>query len=333
MVMGGRSPHRVTSKDVAREAGVSRTTVSYVLNKTPNQSIPERTRTRVLKAAERLNYTPLASARILRRGRSDIVLLLLPDWPAGATISALTEHLAQCLLPHGLTLITHTHLRDRPLDDVWRALSPAAVIRAGRLGPEEDARLRRAQIGLLIEFGDAEASAPTLGLPLRRMGQLQARHLAARGHQRLGYAAPDETRVRMFRDTRLRGVRAACAALGLEPPDVRTVALHLDSAADAIAHWHAGGVTGVCAYNDETAIALLTAAKKRGLLVPDDLAVIGADDIPLARLFDPPLTTVAVDTRRIGQIVAGHVVHGLTGVGRRTRLPNSLVDLVVREST
>lgn len=328
-VFGARRP---TSKDVAREAGVSRTTVSYILNNTPHQSIPETTRQRVLDAADRLNYTPLASARALRRGTSEVVLLLLPDWPVGPTINAMNEYLAAFLLPHGLTLVTHAHLRDRPLDDLWRALTPAAVVRVGELGEKEDEQLRRAQIGVLVEVGDSEDSGAALNVPMRRMGRLQAEYLASRGHRRIGYAAPGEVRLQTFRDSRLRGAQEACESLGLPPPDVRDVHLDTGEAAAAVAGWHEAGVTGVCAYNDETATALLAGARRQGLRVPADIAVIGADDIPLARLADPPLTTIAIDTRRTTQTMAEHVIHGLTGTGRRRRIPDSVVKVVVRES-
>ena len=74
--MGGS---RITAEDVARKAGVSRATVSYVLNNHPHQTIPEATRQKVLEAAAELDYTPLASARILSRGRSDVVVMLIPS--------------------------------------------------------------------------------------------------------------------------------------------------------------------------------------------------------------------------------------------------------------
>jgi DNA-binding LacI/PurR family transcriptional regulator len=323
---------RATSKDVAREAGVSRTTVSYILNNTPHQSIPEATRQRVLDAAHRLNYTPLASARALRRGRSDVVLMLLPDWPVGPTLNTLTECLAAALLPHGLTLVTHTHLRDRPLDDIWRALTPAAVVRLGELGPVLNEQLRRAQVGVLVEVGHGEDPGAGLNVPMRRVGWRQAEYLASRGHRRLGYASPGEARLETFRDNRLGGVREACVGLGLDLPDVRDVRLDTGDATTAVAAWHAAGVTAVCAYNDETAIALLAGARRLGLRVPDDLAVIGVDDIPLARLADPPLTTVGVDARRAAEVMAAHVIHGLTGTGHRTPIPATIVDVVVRES-
>src|SRR4029450_11389274 len=84
---GRRSPmKRATAADVAREAGVSRTTVSYVLNDTPHQQTPDTPRRRVREAGERLSYSPSAAARALVRGRSDVVLFVFPaevtlaDW-------------------------------------------------------------------------------------------------------------------------------------------------------------------------------------------------------------------------------------------------------------
>jgi len=95
---------RVTSADVARAVGLSRTTVSYVLNETPGQKIPENTRRRVLDAAASLGYAPSAAARTLRSGRSDVVLCLLPDWPIGVVLGRLLESMSLELGRRGLTL-------------------------------------------------------------------------------------------------------------------------------------------------------------------------------------------------------------------------------------
>src|SRR5699024_8468011 len=87
------SDRRVTSADVARLAGVSRATVSYVLNDTPGHRITADTRARVADAAARLGYAPSAAARTLRSGRSEVVLCLLPDWPIGPEVGAMLGHL------------------------------------------------------------------------------------------------------------------------------------------------------------------------------------------------------------------------------------------------
>jgi DNA-binding LacI/PurR family transcriptional regulator len=101
------STRRVTSADVARMAGVSRATVSYVLNDTPHQTISADTRDRVLHAAAELGYAPSAAARTLRTGRSDVVLCLLPDWPIGQEVGALLTNLSGALAGHGLTFVAH----------------------------------------------------------------------------------------------------------------------------------------------------------------------------------------------------------------------------------
>ena len=95
---------RITSSDVARAAGVSRATVSFVLNDKPGMRITEETRRRVLEAARELDYRPHASARSLAAGRSDVVLLAIPDLPIGAGISRFVEELATALAAYGLTL-------------------------------------------------------------------------------------------------------------------------------------------------------------------------------------------------------------------------------------
>src|SRR5205085_11627680 len=134
---------RATSADVARAAGVSRTTVSYVLNNTAHQKIPEDTRQRVLDAAARLAYAPSAAARALRTGRTDTVLCLLPDWPISPAIGALLQNLSTALANCGLLLVVHPRSRDaRPISDVWKAITPAAVLAFEDLDRDEITAMR-----------------------------------------------------------------------------------------------------------------------------------------------------------------------------------------------
>ena len=103
-----------TGADVAREACVSRTTVSYVLNDTAGVAISAATRQRVHEAAAKLGYAPSAAARTLRTGRSDLVLCVLPDWPIGPVIDTLLDHLAQELAERGLSVLVHHGRGPRP---------------------------------------------------------------------------------------------------------------------------------------------------------------------------------------------------------------------------
>ncbi|MET0693101.1 MAG: LacI family DNA-binding transcriptional regulator [Propionibacteriaceae bacterium] len=327
---------RVTSSDVAKEVGLSRTTVGYVLNDVPHQKIPEATRKRVIEAAARLGYTPSAAARSLRSGRSDVVLCLLPDIPIGYTINALLASLAGALESNGLTLVVHPRARStRPISDVWKAITPAAVLTLEEISAREAAAMRAAGIELtsVIWGGGAEQRRAVLTISDERIGRVQAQHLAARGHRRLGYALPVDPRVEMFSDPRLDGVRLSCADLGLDAPMVERVAVDPDSAVAAIRRWRDAPepVTGICAYNDEIGIALINAAQREGLTVPGDLAVIGVDDIPLAGATNPGLTTVVLSPELPG-IIADNIVAALAG-RVSDRQPNSIaVQLIERDS-
>ncbi|GCE76961.1 LacI family DNA-binding transcriptional regulator [Cellulomonas biazotea] len=326
-------PRRVTSVDVAREAGVSRTTVSYVLNATPHQKIPDGTRQRVLDAAARLGYAPSAAARALQSGRSDVVLYLLPDWPVGPAVTHTLVRLSTALAAHGYTLLAYPRAAGRPVADVWRSIEPAAVVSWEDLDPADVAAMRAAgvlvAVALLRGPGTAEGS---LEVSQQRIGRMQAEHLAAAGHRRLGYADPDDPRVRGFAEPRLDGVRAACADLGLDEPVVRTVPPDTATAADAVRAWREAGVTAVCAYNDDVALAVLAGARAAGVDVPGGLAVVGVDDVPAAALAAPPLTTVTTDQEGIAEHIAALVVAGLDGTPPPPRLTSDVVRLVRRAS-
>ena len=302
------SAKRVTSSDVARAAGVSRTTVSFVLNNRPGQSIPEATRLRVLEAARRLDYRPHASARALAAGRSDIVLLSIPDLPIGANISRFVEELASALAEHGLTLVTHlAGAHGRPVADVCATVGASAVVGFDPFDQETVEDLRRA--GAVVVLPSAVDESPAA----RPIGLMQARYLIERGHRRLGVALPGPSGLTPMAQDRLRGVADACAEAGIDPPVALDAPLEVEHAVRAVDAWIADSVTGVCAFNDDVAIAVLAGARERGLAVPDDLAVVGVDDIPTAGLANPPLTTIRFDLHEVARRRAAAVINGLTG--------------------
>ncbi|WP_250037417.1 LacI family DNA-binding transcriptional regulator [Paractinoplanes maris] len=330
--MADSTTKRVTSADVARLAGVSRATVSYVLNDTPRQTISAGTRDRVREAAAQLGYSPSAAARTLRTGRSDVVLCLLPDWPIGTEVGSNLGHLSAALAHHGLTLVVHPGNRaDRPIADLWKAITPAAVIAYSGFSDAEIAAMRSAGVALVVALSGRHRGHE-LAVPQELVGRRQAEHLAQAGHTRLGYAYPDDPRVRFFAEPRLAGVRAACAARRLPTPVGLTVPLDPPAAADAVRRWQATGVTAVCAYNDEVALAVLAGLRQLGSSAPADLAVIGVDDIPAARLADPPLTTVTTDQSVVGAHLAATVVAAMNGRAAPTLPAADIVRIVPRQS-
>lgn len=331
----GQVRRRVTATDVAREAGVSQATVSYVLNDTPGQSIPEATRQRVRDAMDRLGYTPHAAARALRLGRSDTVLFVLPDWPLGPALVALMEGLSETLEANGLSLLTRRITRVRPLAGLWRTLAPAAVVSLEGLDADEVRAMADSGVPVITALlrwraGEDGVLAGSHSL----IGGLQLQHLAATGHRHIGYAAPEDSRVTVFRDLRLDGVRTAGLELGLPAPSVRVVPMGVAAAAEAVLAWRAEdpAVTAVCAYNDELAFALLAGMRSIGLTAPRDLAVIGVDDIALAPFASPPLTSVRQNVDALIGYLTAAVLHRTAG-GAPPRPPRSeAVTLVVRES-
>ena len=303
-----RPSRRITSTDVAREAGVSQTTVSFVLNDTPGQTIPEETRRRVLDAAKRLDYRPRASARALAAGRSDVVLLALPGLPISANLSRFIEQLAAALAEHGLSLVTHlAEGHGRPLPDLCAAVDASAVISLIPFDEETAEALHRAGAEVVLGAGSRGSTE------LREIGRLQARHLIDLGHSRLGYALPEQHATQWRVQERLSGVAAACAERGLAEPLALEVEMDGARAAPAVDRWIQASVTAVCAYNDETAMAVLAGMHLRGLRAPDDIAVIGVGDTAATRVSIPALSTVSLDYAETGRELALAVVASLDG--------------------
>ncbi|MBB2910266.1 DNA-binding LacI/PurR family transcriptional regulator [Streptosporangium becharense] len=316
--MAGKRPaRRVTSTDVARETGLSRATVSFVLNDTPNQSIPQATRERVLQAAARLGYTPYAPARTLRSGRSDVVVLVLPGWPQGPAMTEFVDRAAGVLTGAGLTLVTHVHSGDPGmLANLWAALTPAAVFGMRPFTSEEAEGMRRAGVTAVLPPPQSPPGHD-LGSSLwvRGIGRVQAEHLIAKGHTRLAYALPDDPRLTDLGRGRAEGAARACADARLSPPVVSAVPADTSAAAEVLTAWRAlpAPPTAVCAFNDEVALALLSGMRTLGLDAPADLAVVGADDILAARFAVPSLTTVAIDSGDLGARIAHALLRILDG--------------------
>lgn len=335
--MGSTSSKRATTADVAREAGVSRATVSYVLNDTPHQRISEETRNRVLEAVAKLRYEPSAAARVLRRGRSDLVVAVMADFPIGFGVGVFLRELTAALHREGLVLVIHS--MPPGVTDVrhlWQTLSPGAAIMLAPIQLEDAAAIAHLQIPV-AEFAFARGSNDGVGavMPNDAIGEAQVDALVERGHRRLAFAYPDDPTLEVFAAPRLAGVRDRCRALALEEPVVTTVRLTRESSAAAVRAWCEAGVSAVCAYNDEVALAVLQAAHDLGVSVPGELAVIGADNSPSGALAVPSLASVVLDR----SVLAGQVARGLAAaIDGRTLVEGeeydraSMVSVVVRES-
>src|SRR5262249_22581448 len=293
------------------------------------------TRQRVLDAAARLAYAPSAAARALRIGRTDTVLFLLPDWPISPTIGALIEHLAAALGAAGLMLVVHPHARaNQSLAEVWKATTPAAIVGLQDFTREESAAMRGAGIDVVVSLTGGPRRGRGFGVRGQRIGSLQADHLIDAGHDRLGYALPEDERVQTIAGARLEGVQLACAERGLAEPLVLTVPLDPRAAAEAVHTWRSAEprVTGACCFNDNVALAVLAGLRQLRLPAPRDLGVIGVDVLAAARLADPPLTTVATDMKGLAEHVAVTISASLNGAARVRAAVPEFVRLIRRSS-
>ncbi len=330
---GGRA-RRSTSYDVARESGVSRTTVSYVLNDTPGKSISAETRALVRATAERLGFAASPAARILRSGRSDVVLVLLPTWVTSVVTEVFLETMSELLRKSGLTLLVHYGPPRGPFSQIWRAVIPRAIISVTPFTPGEMREMTQAGIQGLTTIDASQDRVGHARTLQENIGRLQVDHLVSAGHSVIGYATTSVAALSSFAAPRLAGVMHACAELGLPAPLLATVPLDIDAARAVLAGWWrpSGGVTAVAAYNDEVALALLAAARLEGLDVPNDLAVIGVDDMPAARLVVPRLTTVTQAIEAEARFLAGTILATDDPSGETPQRPSQYLSVVVRES-
>ncbi|GAA1574674.1 LacI family DNA-binding transcriptional regulator [Actinomadura kijaniata] len=301
-----------TSTDVARLAGVSQATVSYVLNDAPGVKISEETRERVRRAAEELGYAPHASARVLRKGTSDIVLLPLPPFQIGGLFLSWLNDVGERLRQHGHTVVLYGDTRSKGVAAAreWAQWRPAAVIvEAHRLTRAAVRQLYAAGTATVIAIG-AEPSplVPTLLVDDYGVGATAADHLLDRGRTRLAAVVPAEPGLDAWGERRLAGVARTAAARGLEARRV-DLPFDEDAAAALAASWAAGAdrPDGVFGYNDDYAALLLAALGDAGIDVPGQIAVVGADDQPVARLVRPRLTSVRVTGRLDDDAVAARL--------------------------
>ncbi|MCI2416141.1 LacI family transcriptional regulator [Saccharopolyspora sp. K220] len=326
---------RVRLTDVAELAQVSAATVSQVLN--GKRPVSEATRNRVLDAVERLGYRPNQVARSLRTRRTNIAALAIPDitnpfYPvlargmqdalgaAGIHVVVSntdgdrvtqTTHLGD-LVARGIDGIVYSgfHYTERDLAPVLEAGVPLVRLR-GRVDP---------RLGDLVRSDDRKGAADATA------------HLLRRGYQRIGLL---DASLAVSEDERAAGYRDAFAARGIEPdPDLVAAGDYSReggrAAMRALLPRRPSAV--VCA-NDLMAIGALDVAREAGLRVPDDLAVVGFDDIDAAELVSPALTTVRNPAYELGATSGRRLLERIEG---DTSEPTETVvsaDLIVRDST
>lgn len=334
---------RITSQDVADRAGVSRTTVSFVLNGTHAESVSEVTRQRVLRIARDLGYVPHAAARSLAGGKTGTIGLVVND------ARAISVDVFVALMLHGLYDICRDHhyrllLETAEFDENSRAYE--RLVRAKQidglvvLNPDPE----DAELFALIESGYPIALVGAVDHPKAHLAISETKpstiyqttsHLLRLGHREIAFIHFTTVR-KPAADPRYRGYRDALEDAGVSFDEglVRYAALDAASGYERMRSLLDSGVgmTALVAGNDTIAIGALAAIHEAGLRVPQDVAVIGHDDIPVAKFTTPALSTVHVPAEELGRRCGELVIRQLNGEHIEPRSVVLPPRLVIRDS-
>lgn len=289
---------RVTIAEVAARAGVSLSTVSRALNGNP--TVDPVLAERVKDAAAALDYTASPVARSLVLGRTQTVAVIVPDLgnPTFQAILRGLSHAAAADDYHVLVADSAESVdEERILAGTTRRRTDGVILCAPRLPQDE---LDRLVGGLrpVVLINRIAGEAPSVGADYGAALAEELAHLHAHGHRRIVYlaGAPQSVANAARLDAIARFVAAHPATEVTEIP----CGVDFESGAAAGARVLASGATAALAFNDLVAMGLLSAVQESGCRVPEDLSILGFDDIPFARYTTPPLTTAAVPAAELG---------------------------------
>ena len=325
---------RPTSADVAARAGVSRTTVSFVLNYRTDIQISDETRQRVFRAASELGYHPHSSARQLAAGRTNVLGLVLrqsAEQVAGdATLAETLRGLASAARAAGSRVMVEPLAPEGTYDRLLRSHQADGLVVSG---PRTD----DASLGELAGDGFPvvlQGHLPGLAVPSVDIDNVTAAadavgHLLSLGHRRIACITSAPLTYTAARE-RLQGYREALDAAGIDYEETLVEEGAFDAASGARAANALLGRTTFTAMfvaSDVLALGATNALREADRRVPDDVSVVGFDDIALAAYFDPPLTTVRLPAFELGQAAGRALLDRIAdrAVALRTLLPSELI--------
>lgn len=326
---------RVTILDVAAAAGVSKSTVSRVLDERLPRS-ENATAQRVRQIAAELGYFRDVSAASLRRGKTSTIGVIVPRL-TDTVMAMLYEALARACVARGLFAIVAT-TNDDPqadrsaADQLLRQGVDGLVLATTRDDDDMTRELAERGVHYVLALRTDGASLSSVGDD-NLGGYLATRHLIDLGHRRIGIiAGPDYA---SSSRGRLAGYRRAMAEAGVEvdPAWVAPSSFDIDSGAAAAERLVATGAapTAIFAINDNTAIGAMSRLTQMGLSVPDDISLAGYNDIPIVRRLSTPLTTVHVPFDQIASSALELLAAGAIFPGERVR--RAIPTLIPRKST
>lgn len=333
---------RPTIRDVAEKSGYSIATVSMALSK-KDSSIPQRTKDVIATAARALGYRPNRLAVSLLTKKSMTLGLIIPD-NGNMFFAELSKAVESSARGAGYNLIYGNTdndperdidyigmFIDRQVDGIVFARSPSTS--------ETDAGILRLIRGASIPFvmidrSFPETTSPTVLLDHFKGGRLATQHLIENGHRRIGcFTGPPQ----LFSSIeRLEGYRSALSEAGI-PFDESLLFegnYQMGKEREAFRHFMEKKVSAVFSFNDFMALGLYREAKKAKISIPDDLSILGFDDIQVGDLMDPPLTTVHQPIAEIGKRTVEILLQLLDKDGKTPPPSRTAFEptLVIRES-
>ena len=326
-----------TMKDVAQAAAVSVTTVSHVVNET--RYVSEELRERVLQAMDKLNYHPNTLARSLRQGISHTIGLIVPDNanPFFAEIARVIETRGfengySCILCNSDSQLE----KELTYVSMLVAKQVDGIVFIGASSHSEQIALLTEQ-AVPVVVADRQLLDSDVDLVLvdnYRGGHLATEHLISQGHRRIGcVTGPSDTTPSA---DRVHGYMDALAAAGLPVDNTLIVKGDFRYSTGATGASQLLDLTepptAIFACNDAMAIACMAVVRERGLAIPDDISIIGFDDVPQAAFTSPPLTTVAQPIEEIGKVATDLLIERMSGSTRPNQRVILDVSLVIRGS-
>jgi len=333
---------RPTQEDVARVAGVSRATVSYVINNRTdgNVRISEETRCRVLEAIEELGYRPNVLARSLRQGQTHTIGMIVPD-NTNPFFAEVARGVEDTSFEQGYSVILCNSDRDLDKELLYtnvlaeKRVDGILFVAAG-MSTERICALQERRMPVIVVDRDIpDVAVDSVMTANERGGWLATRHLIELGHRRIGcIAGPSDVTPSAERVT---GYRQALREAGL-PMDEALIMkgdFQYESGYQAARQLLSmeDPPTAIFACNDLMAVGAISAAVRLGRQVPADLSVVGFDDVPLASFANPALTTIVQPKYEIGVVAATMLLERMQDPDRPPHRKVLDTELVVRQST
>ena len=331
---------RVTIADVAVAAGVSKTAVSFAFNNP--EKLGQATVERVLQVADGLGYAPHPAARALSLRRSGTIGVLIPQRLstvfANPFLAELLQGLGELCEKHDLSVLLVPPL-DGSLEGAIRQASVDGFVSLG-LSPDDRAleTLDRLGIPTVLVDSDSAPNLPAVNVDDVGGAEAAARHLLDLGHRRFAIIGLPPTRAQTgltpTAARRLEGYRLALNAAGAAPPHLVSAGATMSAGARAFDVLAKGTErpTAVLAMSDMAAIGVMSAAQSSGLKIPQDLSVVGYDDVPMSAYTSPALTTVHQPIVEKGRVAVRLLIQRLQGKAIDSP-PPLRTKLVVRLST